>query len=90
MEIKSIESTTSETKNAAKFYFRKFLIYWVGQLVSLIGSNIVMFVLVWELTEIAGNNNTILSIAMFLGFLPSVIFLPFAGVIADRFDQRHR
>jgi DHA3 family macrolide efflux protein-like MFS transporter len=88
METKILETDPEMKKKLEKNYFRKFLVYWLGQIVSLIGSSIVMFVLIWELTEIAGNNNTILSIAFFLGFLPSVIFMPIAGVISDKFDKR--
>ena len=66
METKILETTPIEKDKSEKIYFRKFLVYWVGQLVSLIGSSIVMFVLIWELTDIAGNNNTILSVAFFL------------------------
>ena len=88
MVISTLETPQIDEEKANKIYFRKFLIYWIGQIVSLIGSSIVMFVLVWELTEIAGNNNTILSVAMFVGFVPSIVFLPLAGVISDRFDKR--
>ena len=82
------ELSTFEDEQASKIYFRKFLIYWIGQLVSLIGSSVVMFVLIWELTEIAGNNNTILSVSIFVGFIPSIVFLPIAGVISDKYDKR--
>ena len=88
MDVKTVEIPSPNEEKASKVYYRKFLIYWFGQIVSLIGSSIVMFVLIWELTEIAGNNNTILSVAMFVGFLPSVVFLPIAGVISDKFDKR--
>jgi hypothetical protein len=67
MVIDTVEISSYKEEKAGKIYFRKFLIFWIGQLVSLIGSSIVMFVLIWELTNIAGNNNTILSVAMFKG-----------------------
>ena len=68
--------------------FQAFLFFWIGQLFSILGSNIVSFVLIWTITELAPENNTVLSIAAFLAFIPFVIFVPIAGVVADKWNKK--
>ena len=58
----------------------------MGQNISYLGSAIVVFVIILELS---GDDNYILSIAALLGFGPSIIFGPIAGVVADRFNKTH-
>lgn len=67
--------------------FRKFLIIWVGELVSNIGSGMTAFALgvfVWQLTKSAVD----VSMVEMAAFLPMILFAPIAGVFADRFDRR--
>jgi len=60
---------------------------WTGQALSLAGSALVSFALIWWLTETAGSPTT-LSIASVLGWLPVIVLGPFAGVLVDRWDRR--
>ncbi|MHA1512355.1 MAG: MFS transporter [Promethearchaeota archaeon] len=69
--------------------FQAFLFFWTGQLFSILGSNIVSFVMIWTITDLAPNNNTVLSIAAFLAFVPYVLFSPIAGVIADKWNKKY-
>lgn len=69
--------------------FQAFIFFWIGQLFSILGSNIVSFVIIWTITDLAPNNNTVLSLAAFLTFLPMVIFVPIAGVIADKWNKKY-
>ena len=66
---------------------RTFTIIWIGQFVSTIGSGLSGFALGVWLYEETGSP-TLFAISLFVYFLPRVIFSPFAGVIADRWDRR--
>ena len=67
--------------------FKNYLILWIGQLFSIVGSSVVQFVMIWWVT--AEYENTVyLSLAAFFGFGPQIILSPFAGVIADRFNRK--
>lgn len=66
---------------------RTFTIIWFGQLISTIGSGLSGFALgVWIYEETG--SATLFAISLFVLFLPRVVFAPFAGVIADRWDRR--
>ncbi|MHA2009803.1 MAG: MFS transporter, partial [Promethearchaeota archaeon] len=52
--------------------FRSYLFFWSGQLVSLMGSLVVQFALMWWITETTGNA-FFLSIGTFLFFIPMVL-----------------
>jgi DHA3 family macrolide efflux protein-like MFS transporter len=67
--------------------FRDFLYFWVGQLVSIFGSSVSQFVIVWWIT-LETESALYLSIASFLGFAPTVVLSPFAGVLADRYSRK--
>ncbi|AHN21061.1 MFS transporter [Lysinibacillus sphaericus] len=67
--------------------FKKFLVIWMGELISNIGTGMTAFglgVYVWQLTKSA------LDVAMveMAALLPMILFSPAAGVLADRFDRR--
>jgi len=66
---------------------RPFFILWGGQAVSLFGSQIVQFALIWWLTVETGSA-TILAVASLVGLLPQVLLGPFAGVLVDRWSRR--
>jgi DHA3 family macrolide efflux protein-like MFS transporter len=60
---------------------------WTGQAISLVGSNLVQFALIWWLTE-AQNSATALAMAYLAGTLPVVLIGPVAGVLVDRWNRR--
>lgn len=66
---------------------QSFAFIWTGQAVSLIGSRLVRFALVWWLTIQTGSA-TLLAVAMIMMFLPQVIITPFAGPLVDRWSRR--
>ncbi len=72
---------------ASQTTFRSYLFFWSGQLVSLLGSSIAQFVIIWWITLETGSP-LYLSIASLLGFAPMVILGPFAGVLVDRWSRR--
>jgi MFS family permease len=66
---------------------KTFTLIWIGQFISTIGSGLSGFALgVWLYQETG--STTLFAISMFIYFLPTVLFAPFAGVITDRFDRR--
>jgi len=67
--------------------FRSYVYFWFGQLVSLFGSSVSQFVIIWWITLETGSP-VYLSLAAFLGLAPSVILSPFAGVFVDRWSRR--
>ena len=67
--------------------FNKFIILWVGQFISAIGTGLSSFglgVFVYELT----GRVSITSLVSLFAFLPSILLGPIAGVLADRYDRR--
>jgi DHA3 family macrolide efflux protein-like MFS transporter len=66
---------------------RPFFTIWIGQAISLIGSSLVQFALIWWLTE-KTQSATALATASLLVFLPNTFLAPFAGVVVDRYNRR--
>ena len=67
--------------------FLKFIIVWIGQLVSSIGGGLTAFTLgvyAYEKTQTA----TSFALVTLFSFLPSLLLRPIGGVLADRFDRR--
>ena len=67
--------------------FRSYLFFWSGQLVSLLGSSVASFVIIWWIT-LETESALFLSIAALLGFAPMVILGPFTGVLVDRWSRK--
>ncbi|MGN0244484.1 MAG: MFS transporter [Lachnospiraceae bacterium] len=67
--------------------FRKFILLWMGQLISAIGGGLTSFglgVYVFEKTGSAAG----MALVTLLGFLPTLLLSVPAGVLADRYDRR--
>ncbi len=64
-----------------------FVILWGGQAISLLGSQLAQFALIWWLTEETGSG-TILATASLVGLLPQVILGPVIGALVDRWPRR--
>lgn len=70
-----------------KTWRRPFFTIWTGQALSLFGSALVQFALVWWLTLETGSA-TILAVAMMAAIVPQVVFGPFAGALVDRLNRK--
>ena len=66
---------------------RRFFTLWTGQALSLLGSQLVQFAIIWYLTQTTGSATT-LAIASMMGLLPQVILSPFIGTWVDRGNRR--
>jgi MFS transporter, DHA3 family, macrolide efflux protein len=65
----------------------RFFSLWGGQALSLFGSSLVQFALVWWLTQETGSA-TVLATATLAALLPNIVLGPAAGVLIDRFSRR--
>jgi DHA3 family macrolide efflux protein-like MFS transporter len=65
----------------------RFVPLWIGQALSLLGSQLVQFAIIWYLTR-ATNSATTLAIASMMGLLPQVLLSPFIGTWVDRGSRR--
>jgi len=64
-----------------------FFTIWGGQALSLLGSQLVQFALIWYLT-VETSSATVLATASLVGLVPQVVFGPFAGTLVDRWNRR--
>ncbi len=72
---------------ANKETFKGYLYFWSGQLFSLLGSMVVFFAInIW--IAFIYNDPIISAFSSFLFVLMMTIFMPFAGVIADRINRK--
>jgi len=74
-----------ETKD--KNWAVRFFTLWTGQALSLLGSQLVQFAIIWYLTQ-KTNSATTLAIASMMGLLPGVLLSPFIGTWVDRGNRR--
>src|SRR4051794_36486257 len=65
----------------------RFFTIWTGQALSLLGSGLVQFALVWWLTTETGSA-TVLALATMVAMLPAICIGPFAGAVAARWNRR--
>ncbi|MDX1428313.1 MAG: hypothetical protein R3206_10865, partial [Salegentibacter mishustinae] len=65
----------------------RFFTIWTGGAISLFGSALVQFALVWWLTKETGSA-TVLATATMAALLPQIVLGPFAGALVDRWNRR--
>src|SRR5512141_483510 len=75
--------TEAKSENWAPRFFP----LWLGQALSLLGSQLVQFAIIWYLTQ-KTNSATTLAIASMMGLLPQVILSPFIGTWVDRGNRK--
>ncbi len=62
-------------------------LFLAGQTVSLFGSSLVQYAIMWHLT-LETRSGSVMTGYIIAGFLPSILLAPFAGVWADRYDRK--
>ena len=75
-------------KNKNSNWAVRFYTLWTGQALSLLGSQLVQFAIIWYLTQ-KTNSATTLAIASMMGLLPGVLLSPFIGTWVDRGNRKH-
>lgn len=83
LEGNELDQTTIKQDN----WKRGFIPFWVSQMVSIFGSELVQFSLVWWLTKETGSA-TVLATASMFALIPKIIMMPFAGAIVDRVNRK--
>ncbi len=78
-------SNLTETEQSQSWQ-RPFFTIWIGQAISLLGSQLVQFALIWYITEETGSA-TALAGATLVALLPSVVLSP---LICTRVDRGYR
>jgi len=74
-------------KNTNNNWAVQFYTLWTGQALSLLGSQLVQFAIIWYLTQ-KTNSATTLAIASLMGLLPGVLLSPFIGTWVDRGSRK--
>jgi len=75
------------THNIVSRGMRVFIIVWLGQLVSLVGSGLTSFALGLWVYEQSGSVTQFALIGLFTA-LPNIVLSPLAGALVDRWDRR--
>lgn len=71
----------------SKHWAKPFFTMWSGQIVSLVGSGLVQFAIVWWMTQTT-HSAVVLTTATLVALLPEVILGPFSGALVDRFNRK--
>lgn len=66
---------------------RNLALFLTSQTVSLLGSSLVQYAMLWHLT-LNTRSGTMMTLYIIFGFVPNFLLAPFAGVWADRYERR--
>lgn len=66
---------------------KKFMMIWIGELISAIGSGMTAFALSIYVYELTGSVSYV-SLVTLLAYMPTILLSPVGGVLADRYDRR--
>lgn len=79
-------ASTSEQEIPSN-WLANFLPMFIGQVVSLLGSSLVQFALVWYVTKLTGSA-AVLATASTIALLPQILIGPFIGALVDRWNRK--
>ena len=80
--------TQSELQSEQLAHWKpRFFSIWTGQALSMIGSALTQFVLIWWIAETTGSASA-LALAGIMALLPTALFGPLGGALADRWSRR--
>lgn len=68
-------------------WLKRFLIIWIGQAFSILGSKLVSFALIWWMTKETGSA-MVLATASTIHYIPQIFIGPFIGALVDRWNRR--
>ncbi|MHA2295697.1 MAG: MFS transporter [Candidatus Hodarchaeales archaeon] len=77
----------TENDNGIHSAFKQYLLLWTGQKISLLGSSIVQFAIIWFIT-VETKSPSFLALASLLGIGSQIILTPVAGVYIDRWNRK--
>ena len=70
-----------------KSWKKNIVLFLAGQLVSLFGSGLVQYAIMWHIT-LETQSGVMMTIYIIAGFIPTFLMSPFAGVLADRYNRK--
>jgi penicillin amidase len=77
----------AEKQSAISYNLRVFSLVWLGQMISVVGSQFTSFALGFWIYRRTGSA-TQLALVGFFAVLPSIVLAPISGVLVDRYDRR--
>jgi DHA3 family macrolide efflux protein-like MFS transporter len=80
------QSTPINNKNYS--WQKKIALFLTSQTISLLGSSIVAFAIIWYVT-LTTASGLMLTLSTLSNFLPQIVISLFAGVWADRYNRKH-
>ena len=85
----TIETEVLDETNKVEWtdWIRKTAFFLAGQTVSLFGSSLVQFAIIWYIT-LTTKSGVMMTISTLCGFLPQLLISIFAGVWADRYPRK--
>lgn len=86
-ETLSSESTSVAPIKLTDSWQPRFWLIWGGQALSLVGSALTQFVLLWWITKTTGSVAALATAGM-MALLPQALLGPIGGVLADRWSRR--
>lgn len=75
------------TDAADRAWGKKAFAFLASQTISLLGSSLVQYALMWKVTLSTGSG-LMMTLYIVAGFLPTFLLSPFGGVWADRYDRK--
>ncbi len=82
-----MKKTNNQEIPPGRKWAARFFTIWTGQAISLLGSQLVQFGLIWWLTKTT-ESAIVLTTASLVGMLPTVVLGPFVGALVDRWNRR--
>ncbi|MGA9388369.1 MAG: MFS transporter [Candidatus Bathyarchaeia archaeon] len=88
--MKNQSTETASLSKTGKTGMTGFTIVWIGQMLSLLGTNMTGFALAIWIYEVTAESfrATAFSLVAFFGFAPLILVSPIAGAIVDRYDRK--
>ncbi|OLS27072.1 MAG: hypothetical protein HeimC3_05390 [Candidatus Heimdallarchaeota archaeon LC_3] len=83
----NISISSKAAQNLNNKDLKGYMIIWGGQSISLLGSQIVQFAIIFWLA-ITTESAIVLALASFVGLVPFVIISPISGVFVDRWSRK--
>ena len=81
------EFEADQIEEIEEMSLRPFVALWSGQAVSILGTRLVRFAIVWWITLQTGSA-TVLALLSIAAIAPQVIVSPFAGALVDRWNRK--
>ena len=84
---KASEASTEHDRANPNGWLVRFLVIWTGQALSLLGSQVAGFAVLWWMTTTTGSA-AVLATGALIDSLPRVFIGPLAGALIDRWNRR--